>query len=65
MRVGSGKARTATARKIAEQYYYLLRYGRAYVEEGATAYEERYRQQQIRVVTKRAQKLGLTVTLAS
>ena len=64
VQVGSGKALVATARKIAEQYYYLLCYGRDYVEAGAKLYEERYRQQQIRVVTKKAQKLGLTVALA-
>jgi len=61
LRVGSGKALTATARKIAEQYYNLMRFGRDYVEIGAQQYEERYRQQQIKSVLKRAQKLGLQV----
>ncbi|MHB9134657.1 MAG: IS110 family RNA-guided transposase [Armatimonadota bacterium] len=65
VRVGSGKALVATARKIAEQYYYLMRYGQAYVEVGAQQEEERYRQRQIAAVTKRAQQLGLTVSLAA
>jgi hypothetical protein len=63
VRIGKAKALTATARKIAEQYYNLMRYGRAYVEQGAQAYEERYRQRQIAGVLKKAQQLGLTVQL--
>jgi len=63
--VGRGKALTATARKIAVQYYTLMREGREYVEIGAQQYEERYRQRQIASLTKRAAKLGLTVTSAA
>jgi transposase len=65
LRIGSGKALTATARKIAEQYYYLMRYGQAYVEVGAQRDEERYRQRPIAVLSKQAQKLGLVVSPAA
>ena len=65
LRIGSGKALTATARKLAEQYYYLMRYGRDYVDVGAQQYEARYHQRQIAALTKRAKKLGLTVTAAA
>jgi transposase len=65
VQIGKAKALTATARKIAVQFYELMRYGRAYVDQGAARYEERYRQQQIAAVVKRAHKLGLTVVPAS
>lgn len=65
VRIGRGKALTATARKIAEQYYYLMRYGQDYVDIGAQQYEERYHQRQIAMVTKKAEKLGLMVTAAA
>jgi transposase len=65
VRIGRAKALTALARKIAEQYYHLMRYGREYVEVGAQQYEELYRQRQIAGLIKRASKLGLTVTPAA
>jgi transposase len=65
VRVGRGKALTATARKLAVQYYHLMRYGRAYVDVGEEQYAERYRQRQIAGLTKRAEKLGLTVSTAA
>ncbi|MHB9026479.1 MAG: IS110 family RNA-guided transposase [Armatimonadota bacterium] len=61
VRIGSGKALTALARKIAEQYYYLMRYGQAYLDVGAEQYAARARHRQIAALTKRAKKLGLTV----
>jgi transposase len=65
VRVGRGKALTATARKIAVKYYYLMKEGRAYLDIGAHADDERYRRQQIAQLTKRATKLGLTVSAAA
>lgn len=65
VRIGAGKAIVAIARKIAEQYYYLMRYGQAYVDVGAQREEERYRQRQITALTKRAQQLGLVVSPAA
>ena len=47
------------ARKLACLFYRLLRHGQPYVDKGAQYYESRYREQQIRSLTKRAHKLGL------
>ena len=49
------------ARKLACLFYRLLRYGQQYVDEGMQFYEEKYRHQQIKPVTRRAQQLGLQV----
>jgi transposase len=65
LKIGSGKALTALARKIAEQYYNLMREGRDYVEIGAQQYEKRYRERQIASLTKRAKKLGFTLQTAA
>src|SRR5437867_7863481 len=58
-RLGAPKAITAMARKLACLFYRLLRHGQPYVDKGAQYYERRYREQQIRSLTKRAHKLGL------
>jgi len=62
-RLGAPKAITAMARKLACLFYRLFKHGQQYVDKGAAHYEERYREQQIRAVLKRAQKLGLKVVL--
>lgn len=62
VRIGKAKALTATAYKIARMYYHLMRDGRAYVEVGEKAYEEKYRKQQIASLQKKAERLGFTVT---
>lgn len=59
---GKAKALTALAYKIARMYYYLIKYGQAYVDIGAQAYEAHYQQQQVALLHKRAKKLGYTVT---
>ena len=46
-RLGGDIAVFATARKLATLIYRLLRWGQPYVDEGAKAYEARYRQQRI------------------
>ena len=62
-RLGAPKAITAMARKLACLFYRLIKYGQQYVDKGTEYYEARYREQQIRALAKRAQKLGLqTVT---
>jgi hypothetical protein len=63
-RLGAPKAITAMARKLACLFYRLLRHGKPYVDKGAEFYEARYREQQIRLLTKRAAHLGLRVVLA-
>jgi transposase len=60
-RLGAPKAITAMARKLACLFYRLLRYGQQYVDKGMQFYEEKYRDQQIKSVTRRAQQLGLLV----
>ena len=39
----------------------MLRWGQEYVDKGIQYYEERHREQQIRLLKKRAAKLGLLV----
>jgi transposase len=57
-RLGAPKAITAMARKLACLFYRLLKHGQQYVDKGMEYYEARYREQQIRSLLKRAQKLG-------
>lgn len=61
-RIGKGKALVATARKLACLFYRFLRFGQAYVEVGAAAYEAHYRHQQLVRLEKQAKKLGYQVT---
>jgi transposase len=57
-RAGGGKAVVATARKIAERVYRLLRYGEAYVRQEQGAYEEAYRLRQVKGLARKAKELG-------
>jgi transposase len=57
-RIGGDVAVFATARKLATLIYRLLRWGQPYVDEGAEAYENRYRQQRIQSLAARANALG-------
>ena len=58
-RLGAPKAITAMARKLACLFYRLIQHGQPYVDKGTEYHEARYREQHIRSLTKRAQKLGL------
>jgi hypothetical protein len=51
------------ARKLACLFYRLIKHGRQYVDKGIEYYEARYREQQIRSLAKRAQKLGLQLLI--
>jgi hypothetical protein len=62
-RLGAPKAITAMARKLAGLFYRLIKYGQQYVDKGTEYYEARYREQQIRALAKRAQKLGLQLVI--
>jgi hypothetical protein len=62
-RLGAPKAITAMARKLACLFYRLIKHGQPYVDKGTEYYEARYREHQIRSLTKRAQKLGLQVVI--
>ena len=58
-KLGAPKAITAMAHKLARLVYRLLKWGHAYVDKGQQHYEERHREQQLQLLTKRAAKLGL------
>jgi transposase len=60
-RTGKAKAVTATARKLAVLFYNALRYGLAYVDPGASYYEERYRQRVIHNLQRRAKHIGFAL----
>ena len=62
-RLGAPKAITAMARKLACLFYRLIKHGQQYVDQGTEYYETRYREQQIRSLAKRAQKLGLQLII--
>ncbi len=57
-RAGGGKAVVATARKIAERVYRLLKYGEEYVRQEQTACEEAYRARQVLGLARKAAELG-------
>jgi transposase len=61
IRKGSGKAVTATARKLSEQYYNLMKYGKEYIDKGAEEYEMIHQQKQLVGLKKMAAKLNMTV----
>ena len=58
-RLGAPKARKAMASRLARIIYRLLKHGEQYVDRGKEYYEAKYRQSQIRMLTKRAAELGL------
>jgi len=62
-RLGAPKAITAMARKLACLFFRLIKHGQQYVDKGNEYYESRYREQQIRSLTKRAQRLGLELVI--
>jgi len=62
-RLGAPKAITAMARKLACLFYRLIKHGQQYVDKGNEYYETKYREQQIRALAQRAQKLGLELVI--
>ena len=58
-KLGAPKAITAMAHKLARWVYRMLKYGQEYVDKGMQYYDERYRDQQIDLLKKKAAKLGL------
>lgn len=57
-RAGGAKAVVATARKIAQRVYRLLKYGEEYVRQDMATYEEAYRVRSLKGLARRAQELG-------
>src|SRR5580692_10999973 len=60
-RVGGLAANVALARKLAQLFYRLLRYGTEYVEKGLKAYEARVWETEARLLRKLAKKQGFTL----
>ena len=54
---------TAMARKLTCLFFRLIKHGQQYVDRGTEYYEGRYREQQIRSLAKRAEKLGLQLVI--
>ena len=57
-RLGTPKAITATAHKIARLFYYLWTRGEAYVDPGVDYYEQKYQERLLQNLTKKAHSLG-------
>ena len=57
-RAGAPKAIVATAHKLAERVYRLLKYGEAYVRQEMAASEEAYRVRLLKGLARRAAELG-------
>jgi transposase len=53
------------AHKLAVLFYRMLRFGQEYVDRGQKVYDERYRQQQLALLNKRAAQLGFAVVPTS
>jgi transposase len=57
-RAGGAKAIVATARKIAERVYRMLKYGQDYVRQSQAAYESAYQIRLTKALAKKAASLG-------
>jgi transposase len=64
-RAGGRKAVVATARKIAERVYRLLKYGQEYVRQAEQAYEEAYRLRTLKAMARKAESLGYKLVPAT
>jgi len=60
-KLGEPKAIVAMAAKLARQIYRMLRYGQEYVDRGTAEYEKKYRQQQIKLLAKKAAQHGFAL----
>lgn len=57
-RLGTPKAITATAHKLARLVYGLLKHGTAYIQQGMEAYETHYRERTVKAMVRQAKTLG-------
>jgi len=60
-RKGASVAVFATARKLAQLIYRLVRYGQAYVDTGVEAYEARFNQRRLKSYTKALNAMGYRI----
>ncbi|MGP0072531.1 MAG: IS110 family transposase [Bryobacteraceae bacterium] len=58
-KLGAPKAITAMAHKLARLIYRMMKFGTEYVDKGMAAYESRYRQHQMKWLSKQAASLNL------
>jgi transposase len=65
MRAGGSKAIVATARKIAERVYRLLKYGQEYVRQSQDLYEQAYQQRLHKSLARKAASLGYQLVPAT
>lgn len=61
-RLGSPKAITATAYKIARLVYSMLKYGEEYIDAGQDYYDRQYRNRVIKNMNRKAKALGFLLT---
>lgn len=61
-RLGSPKAITATAHKVARIFYNMLKHGQAYVDKGQDYYEKQYHDRVVNNLKKRAAEMGFDLT---
>jgi transposase len=64
-RLGPQQAIVATAHKIARVVYHLLKHHEAFKEESAAAYTRQRHERELKHLTRRASKLGYTLTPAA
>ena len=60
-RKGASVAVFATARKLAQLVYRLVRYGQAYIDMGAQVYEDRFNQRRVKFYSKTLKAMGYNV----
>ena len=60
-RLGPPKTITAMAARLARLVYRMLKYGEEYVDKGTAQYEEKFRQQKLKMITKQAAEHGLAL----
>ena len=64
-KLGAPKAITAIAHKLAVLFYRMLRFGQEYVDRGQKFYEDKYLQQQVSLLNKKAAQLGFSIVPAT
>jgi transposase len=64
-RLGTPKAIVATAHKLARLVYTLLKHGTEYVAHGMQAYEEQYREREVKRLARKARELGFALVPAT
>ena len=65
IRLGTPKAITATAHKLARIIYGVLKHGMDYIDLGQEHYEQQYQQKRIKNLRRQAKSLGFEITAAA